>query len=111
MTAWVTFSPRWASAASLSLRRIMAEISGGEYCLPRTSTRASPLLALMTLRDDLELLEHLVVATPHEPLDREHGVLGIRDRLPLGHLADENLAFLREPHDRGCQPTALLVRD
>ena len=49
MTAWVTFSPRYASAASFSLRRIMAEISGGEYCLPRTSIRTSPLAALTTL--------------------------------------------------------------
>src|SRR5262249_46117998 len=49
MTAWLTFSPRYASAASFSLRRIMAEISGGEYCLPRTSIRASPLAALTTL--------------------------------------------------------------
>src|SRR5262247_2920657 len=49
MTAWVTFSPRYASAASFSFRRIMAEISGGEYCLPRTSIRASPLAALTTL--------------------------------------------------------------
>src|SRR5215471_7421891 len=49
MTAWLTFSPRWASAASLSLRRIIAEISGGAYCLPRISTRASPLPAFTTL--------------------------------------------------------------
>jgi hypothetical protein len=49
MTAWVTFSPRWASAASFSLRRIIPEISGGEYCLPRISIRTSPLGALMTL--------------------------------------------------------------
>ena len=49
MTACVTFSPRYASAASFSFLRIMAEISGGEYCLPLTSTRASPLLALTTL--------------------------------------------------------------
>ena len=49
MTAWVTFSPRYASAASFSLRRIIPEISGGAYCLPRISTRASPLEALTTL--------------------------------------------------------------
>src|SRR6185436_19174391 len=49
MTAWVTFSPRYASAASFSFLRIMAETSGGEYCLPRTSMRASPLVALTTL--------------------------------------------------------------
>src|SRR3989338_7848491 len=50
MTACVTFSPRYASAASFSLRRIMAEISGGEYCLPRISTRASPFPAFTTLK-------------------------------------------------------------
>ena len=30
MTAFVTFSPRWSSAACFSFCRIMAEISGGE---------------------------------------------------------------------------------
>ena len=49
MTAWVTFSPRYASAASFSFRKIMAEISGGEYCLPLTSIRTSPLAALTAL--------------------------------------------------------------
>ena len=49
MTAWVTFSPRYASADSFSFCRIMAEISGGEYCFPRASTRTSPLPARTTL--------------------------------------------------------------
>ena len=49
ITAWVTFSPRWASAASRSLRRITAEISGGEYSLPRISMRTSPFGAFTTL--------------------------------------------------------------
>src|SRR6202012_1927258 len=35
-------SPRYASASALSLPRIIAEISGGEYCLPSASTRTSP---------------------------------------------------------------------
>src|SRR6478609_6023565 len=43
ITALSTVSPRYASASALSLPRIMAEISGGEYCLPPASTRASPL--------------------------------------------------------------------
>src|SRR6201995_2354198 len=43
MTALSTVSPRYASASAFSLPRIMAEISGGEYCLPPASTRASPL--------------------------------------------------------------------
>jgi len=49
ITASVTFSPRCASAASFSFRRINAEISGGEYCLPRTSTHASPFAPGTTL--------------------------------------------------------------
>ena len=38
MTALRTVCPRYASAASFSLRRIMAEISGGVKFLPSTST-------------------------------------------------------------------------
>src|SRR5437588_3591285 len=43
MTALSTGSPRYASASAFSLPRIIALISGGEYCLPSASTRASPL--------------------------------------------------------------------
>ena len=42
MTAESTVSPRYASASALSFCRIIAEISGGEYCLPPASMRASP---------------------------------------------------------------------
>src|SRR4051812_10379076 len=42
MTAESTVSPRYASASALSFCRIIALISGGEYCLPPASTRASP---------------------------------------------------------------------
>src|ERR1700744_689493 len=42
MEAESTASPRYGSASDLSLPRIIAEISGGEYCLPAASTRASP---------------------------------------------------------------------
>ncbi len=42
MTAESTVSPSFASASAFSFWRIIAEISGGEYCLPRTSTRTSP---------------------------------------------------------------------
>src|SRR3954452_17690115 len=42
MTAASTDSPRYASASALSFCRIIALISGGEYCLPPASTRASP---------------------------------------------------------------------
>src|SRR4030042_2961771 len=49
MTAWVTVSPRYASASVFNFARIMAEISGGEYSLPSNTTRMSPLGALATL--------------------------------------------------------------
>src|SRR3954454_612825 len=42
ITAASTVSPRYASASALSFWRIIAEISGGEDCLPPASTRASP---------------------------------------------------------------------
>src|SRR3954463_12356606 len=42
MTAESTDSPRYASASAFSFWRIIAAISGGEYCLPPASTRASP---------------------------------------------------------------------
>ena len=49
MTARVTFSPRYASAASLSLPRIIAEISGGDQSLPPAFTRQSPFDASTTV--------------------------------------------------------------
>ena len=42
ITALSTLSPRYASASVFSFCRIIALISGGEYCLPPASTRASP---------------------------------------------------------------------
>ena len=61
--------------------------------------------------DHLHLLAHLVEAAAHEALDREHGVLGVRDRLALGDLPDEALARLGERHDRRRQPAALGIGD
>ena len=49
ITAESTASPRYASASALSFCRIIAEISGGEYCLPLASTRASPFGPATTL--------------------------------------------------------------
>ena len=49
ITAESTVSPSFASASAFSFWRIIAEISGGEYCLPRTSTRTSPLGPATTL--------------------------------------------------------------
>ena len=48
MTASVIFSPRNASASSLSLRRIIAEISCGLYWRSPTFTAASPFAARTT---------------------------------------------------------------
>ena len=42
ITAASTVSPSFDSASAFSFWRIIAEISGGEYCSPRTSTRTSP---------------------------------------------------------------------
>src|SRR3954462_7602955 len=49
MTALSTVSPRYASASAFSFCRIIALISGGLYCLPPASTRASPFGPLTTL--------------------------------------------------------------
>ena len=63
------------------------------------------------VRDEPDLAQDLVVAAAHEPLDREDGVLRVRDRLPLGDLADEDLAFLGEANHRRREPAAFLIRD
>jgi hypothetical protein len=49
MTASVTRSPSDLAASSASLRRISAEISSGEYCLPRISKRTASFGPLTTL--------------------------------------------------------------
>ena len=49
MTALSTDSPSFASASAFSFWRIIALISGGLYCLSRTSTRTSPLGPATTL--------------------------------------------------------------
>ena len=49
ITAESTGSPSFASASVFSFWRIIAEISGGEYCSPRISTRTSPLGPATTL--------------------------------------------------------------
>src|SRR5262245_41916310 len=49
MTAWVIFSPSFASASAFSFCRIIAETSGGEYSLPPIATRTSPLAAALTV--------------------------------------------------------------
>ena len=61
--------------------------------------------------DDRHLLGHLGLLAAHEALDREDGVLGVRDRLALGRRADEPLAVLRERDDGRRGAPAFGVRD
>ena len=61
--------------------------------------------------DDLLLLLDLRLLAAHEALDREHRVLGVRDRLALGRRADEALAAIRESDHRGSGARALGVLD
>ena len=49
MTASFTSSPKCASAVSFILRKMSAEISGGESFLPWTSTVARPFEPAVTL--------------------------------------------------------------
>ena len=61
---------------------------------------------IVALRDHLEghhlhLVAHFVVAAAHEALDGEDGVLGVGDGLPLGDLAHQPLAALREADNGG----------
>src|SRR4029453_3776419 len=101
MTAWVTFSPRYASAASFSFRRIMAEISGGGYFLPPPSIRASPLVALTTLYGTS--LISWSTSSWRRPMNLliENTVFSGFDRARLGELPDEDLAVLLDSRNRG----------
>ena len=60
---------------------------------------------------ELDLVEHLVVPAAHEALDGEDGVLGVRDGLPLRHLADQDLPLLRESDHGRREAVALRVGD
>jgi hypothetical protein len=78
ITASVTFSPRKSSAACFSFCSTIAEISGGEYCLPRISTHASPVEFCATLYGTAaHFVADLAELATHEPLYRVHGVLGL----------------------------------
>src|SRR5689334_2283478 len=59
----------------------------------------------------LDLLRHFGHATTHDALDGEDRVLGIRDGLALGDLANETLAVLGEADYRWRSPAALGVGD
>jgi len=58
------------------------------------------------VRHHLHFLGHFVEAPAHESLDGEHRVLGIRDGLALGDLANQALARFRECNDRRREPAA-----
>src|SRR3978361_1689685 len=95
ITALSTGSPSFASASVFSFCRIIALISGGLYCLPRTSTRTSPLGPAL-VRDARLLLVHFGLLAAHEALDREDRVLGIHHRLAFGDRSDQPLTALGE---------------
>ena len=112
ITAESTVSPSFDSASAFSFCRIIAEISGGEYCLPcdvhaHVAVRAGDDL----VRDDRLLLLDLGLLAAHEPLDREDRVLGVHHRLALGHGADEALARVGERDDGRGRAPALGVLD
>ena len=57
----------------------------------------------------LGFLGYLVIAAPHEALDRIDRVFRIRYRLALGYLPHQALSRLGDGHHRGRRPGALLV--
>ena len=63
------------------------------------------------VRHHLHFFGDFVELAPHEPLDREDGVLGVGDGLTLGDLTDEPLACLREPDDGRRDAAAFRVGD
>src|SRR5438270_3889276 len=70
---------------------------GGRVALALDLDRGEPVRALHHLVGNaLRLLHHLAHPPPHEALAREDRVLGVGDRLPLRHLADQPLPVLRE---------------
>jgi hypothetical protein len=52
---------------------------------------------------------HLLVASAHEAFDGVDGAFGIGDRLPLGGVADQDVALVGESDHAGRDPVALLV--
>ena len=110
ITAESTVSPSFASASALIFCRIIAEISGGGYCLPRD---VDPDVAVRPggdgVGDDRLLLLDLGLLAAHEALDREDRPLRVDDGLPLGDGADEALVAVGERNDRGGRATALAV--
>jgi hypothetical protein len=86
------FRRRVLPAADLDPR--VAVVGTRDLCTARAKTRSRPRRA-----------------GAHEALDREDRVLGVRDGLPLGHLANEAFSVLGDRHDRWRRPRAFLVDD
>ena len=63
------------------------------------------------VRHHLHFFIHFLVPTAHEPLDRVHRILGIRHRLPFGHLTDQTFTSLGKRDYGGCGASPLLVRN
>ena len=90
MTAWLTGSPRYASASRFSF----------------WSDAGADLLRGVRLAVDVD-----GPVGAHVALHRPDGAVGVGDRLALGHLADEHFAGLRECDHRGRRASALAVGD
>src|SRR5262249_56624158 len=61
--------------------------------------------------DAAALFANFIKAPAHEPLDRIHGILRVRNSLALGHLTDQPLAGLCNGHHGRRRSRALLVWD
>ena len=74
-----------------------------------------PRIAVIRLHDLVRhagnLLRDLAVRPAHEALDRKNGVFGVGDGLPLGNLADQPLALLRESDDGRRGASTFLIDD
>jgi hypothetical protein len=92
--------------------RTSALTSGGLSVLAANVERAVAVAGANDLvRDALGLLLHLFEAPADEALGAEDRVLGVRDGLPLGDLADENFALVVPCDDARSRACPLLVDD
>jgi len=88
-----------------------ADLRGGVLAAARLHARVAVGAGDDLEGDDLLLLLDLGLLAAHETLDREHGVLGIGDRLALGRRAHQSLSALRESNHRGRGTRSLGVLD
>ena len=61
--------------------------------------------------DQLLFRLYLIMATAHEPLDREDRSPRVGNRLPLGRIPYQALSLVCKSNDAGGQPIPFLVRD